>query len=97
MWRNPEVETVRVWQKLSQSWGVPITTVDNADSQATSLDTDTDSGLMAHSGILDMAQELYMEMRPIFQEHSGALPVDHLYLHWELSICDDASFRFPLS
>jgi hypothetical protein len=81
MWRNPEVETVRVWQKLSQSWGVPVTAVGLSDDGQVTPDTEseTSSGLVAHAGILDMAQELYVEMRPQLLKHSGALSMPDLH------------------
>jgi hypothetical protein len=64
-----------VWQKLSQSWGVPVNVVDLAESLPTRSDAEPEasSGLVAHSGILDMAQELYVEMRPHLLEHTGTL------------------------
>lgn len=71
------METVKVWQKLSQSWGagVPVNAVDLSDTRATPDDDPaSNSGLVAHSGILDMAQELYAEMRPHLLQHSGAQP-----------------------
>jgi hypothetical protein len=78
MWRNPEVETVRVWQKLSQSWGVPLAPV--SDSSESSLAPEAsipaaESSLVAHSGISDMANELYAQLRPLLVNHSGALAV----------------------
>lgn len=78
MWRSPEVQTARVWQKLSQSWGKPVpVSVDLADTQTTAPDDtlETNSGLVAHSGILDMAQELYAEMRPHLLQHTGTQPL----------------------
>jgi hypothetical protein len=80
MWRNPEVETVRVWQKLSQSWGVTAGGLSDDDQITADAEPETSSGLVAHAGILDMAQELYEEMRPQLLKHSGA-PLCQTYTH----------------
>ena len=83
------MQTARVWQKLSQSWGkaVPVN-VDLGDTQAATPDDspEPNSGLVAHSGILDMAQELYAEMKPHLLQHSGAVLNQQLQSHSHIII-----------
>ena len=66
MWRSAEVNSLRVWQQLSQSWPVRFLEREVAPLA-------TGGVVQAHRGIAGMADELSKALAPHLQAHAGAL------------------------
>jgi hypothetical protein len=75
MWRSAEVNSLRVWQQLSQSWAAPF-----MEGELAAL---AHGGVVqAHAGMAAMAAELQRALTPHLLAHAGAAPTCRL--RWRL-------------
>ena len=73
MWRSAEVNNMRVWQQLSQSWPDPF--------MKASLQPLAGGGeIQAHKGIAAMAHELHEVLLPHLRAETGARAVSRRVL-----------------
>jgi hypothetical protein len=75
MWRAAELQTIRVWQQLSQSWSVPIATnsMQNTLSFGEGMAKNDSPEIVvhAHKGMAEMSSELFTEVEPYLRSHRG--------------------------